>query len=327
MRNLLRVVIPLVLCGATALLWPAAVFAQNFPARPIKLIVPYPAGGGTDIAGRWVAQHLSNELGQQVYVDNISGANGNLGTDQLARAAPDGYTIGMAAPGPVAIGRSLYADLPYDPMTAFAAVALVNESPNVLVVNPVLPVKSLKELVALAKSKPGKLTAALVSAGSVPHLLTEMLKISAGIDLLDVPYKGGAPAILDVIGGQVDMLFSVVPLVLPNINAGQLRPIVIASPTRTALMPDVASTAEAGYPDVAGTAWNGIAAPAGTPADVVNKLNAEIVKVLALPETKERFAQLGMETHATTPESFSAFLRSEAEKWAKVIKVAHVTMQ
>jgi len=195
------------------------------------------------------------------------------------------------------------------------------------VVNPSLPVKSLRDLVALAKAKPGKLTAALVSAGSIPHLLTEMLKSSAGIDILDVPYKGGAPATLDVIGGQVDMLFSVVPLVLPNIQAGQLKPLVIASDAPTALLPGVPTTKEEGYGDVIGSAWNGIAAPAGTPPDIVEKLNTEISKILQTPETKQRFAQLGMETGGGSVQSFAAFLRDESAKWSKVIIAAHLTIQ
>ncbi len=177
----------------------------------------------------------------------------------------------MATPGPVTVGRSLYSDLPYDPRKDLEPIILANESPIVLAVNPAISAKSLKELVALAKSEPGKLSAALVSTGSVPHLLTEMLKMSAGINVLDVPYKGGAPATLDVISGQVDMLFSVLPLILPNIKAGQLRPLVIASNTRSPLLPDVPTTAEEGYGDVTGSAWNGIVAPAGTPKAIIDK--------------------------------------------------------
>lgn len=311
-------------------LWAAlspAAHADAYPSRPVKLIVPYPAGGGTDIAARWVADKLSTRLKQQVYVDNISGANGNLGTEVLAKSSPDGYVLGMAVPGPIASGRALYPDLPYDPQTAFAPIILVNESPIVLVVNPSLAIRSLKDLVVQAQAKPGKLSAALVSAGSIPHLLTEMLKSSAGIDLLEVPYKGGAPAILDVISGQVDMLFSVVPLVLPNIQARQLRPIVIASKQRTKLLPDVPTVVEEGYPDVIGSAWNGVAAPAGTPVSIVNKLNQEISVILQAPETADRFAQLGMEVGGGSADDFATFLRSETDKWSKVITAAHLTVQ
>jgi tripartite-type tricarboxylate transporter receptor subunit TctC len=298
--------------------------AQDYPNRPIRLVVPYPAGGGTDIAARWIADRLSVQFNDKVFVDNRAGASGNLGTDFIAKSAPDGYVIGMATPGPVTVGRSLYADLPYDPKKDLAPIILANESPIVLVVNSGIPVKSLKELVASAKSGSGKLTAALVSAGSVPHLVTEMLKLSAGINILDVPYKGGAPAMLDVISGQVDMLFSVLPLVLPNIQAGQLRALVIASKTRSVLIPDVPTTAEDGYSDVVGSAWNGIVAPAGTPQGIVDKLNSQISQILASPDTKQRFTELGMQSVGGTPEDFAQYLQAESEKWAAVISAAHL---
>ena len=298
--------------------------AQDYPNRPIRLVVPYPAGGGTDIAARWIADRLSVQFNDKVFVDNRAGASGNLGTDFIAKSAPDGYVIGMATPGPVTVGRSLYADLPYDPKKDLAPIILANESPIVLVVNSGIPVKSLTELVASAKSGSGKLTAALVSAGSVPHLVTEMLKLSAGINILDVPYKGGAPAMLDVISGQVDMLFSVLPLVLPNIQAGQLRALVIASKTRSVLIPDVPTTAEDGYSDVVGSAWNGIVAPAGTPQGIVDKLNSQISQILASPDTKQRFTELGMQSVGGTPEDFAQYLQAESEKWAAVISAAHL---
>lgn len=303
-----------------------AALAQAYPNRPVKLIVPYPPGGGTDIAARWIADKLGDRLRQTVFVDNRAGANGNLGTDFIAKAAPDGYVIGMATPGPVTVGRSLYADLPYDPQKDLVPIILANESPIVLVVNPAVSAKSLKDLVASAKSKPGKLSAALVSTGSVPHLLTEMLKISAGINVLDVPYKGGAPAALDVIGGQVDILFSVLPLVLPNIKAGQLRALVIASKTRSSLIPDVPTTAEEGYGDVIGSAWNGIVAPASTPQEIVDKLNLETSQILATKDTEQRFNELGMEPVGGTPQSFANYLQAESEKWAEVITTAHLRM-
>ena len=298
--------------------------AQDYPSRPIRLVVPYPAGGGTDIAARWIADRLSSQFNAKVFVDNRAGANGNLGTDFIAKSAPDGYVIGMATPGPVTVGRSLYADLPYDPKKDLAPIILANESPIVLVVNSKSPVKSLKELVATAKAGSGKLSAALVSTGSVPHLVTEMLKLSAGIDILDVPYKGGAPAMLDVINGQVDMLFSVLPLVLPNIQAGQLRPLVIASKTRSSLIPDVPTTAEDGYGDVIGSAWNGIVAPAGAPNSIIEKLNSEISQVLATADTKQRFTELGMQSVGGTPQDFAQYLQAESEKWAAVISAAHL---
>ena len=304
----------------------AAARADEYPDRPIKLVVPYPAGGGTDIAARFVAQRLGERLNQQLIVDNRGGANGNLGTDLIAHATPDGYTIGMATPGPVTVARSLYASLPYDPQGDLVPVILVNESPIVLVVNPGVAARTTRELVALAKASPGKLTCALVSTGSVPHLVTEMFKGAAGIDILDVPYKGGGPAAIDVISGRVDMFFSVVPLVLPYIRSGKLRPIAVASAIRSKLLPDVPTLTEAGYA-VVGSAWNGIVAPRGTPGAVVAKLNVETAAILAASGTKDAFATLGMEAVGGSPQSFAAFLAAEREKWAKVIAAAHIKLE
>jgi tripartite-type tricarboxylate transporter receptor subunit TctC len=301
--------------------------AQDYPTRSVRVIVPYPAGGGTDIAARIVAQKLSDRFGQQFFVDDRAGANGNLGTELIVKAAPDGYVIGMATPGPVTVGRSLYPDLSYDPQKDLAPIILANASPIVLVVNPSLKLGSLKELVSLAKAKPGKLTAALVSTGSVPHLVTEMFKKAAGIDVLDIPYKGGAPATMDVINGQVNMLFSVLPLVLPNIKAGQLKALAIASAERSPLMPDLPTTAEQGYPEVIGSAWNGIVAPASTPPAIIRKLNAGLSEVLQSQDVKQQFAKLGMEPIGGTPDVFSAFIGSESKKWAGVIKSAHISPQ
>jgi tripartite-type tricarboxylate transporter receptor subunit TctC len=302
-------------------------FADGYPAQPIKLIVPYPAGGGTDIAARWIGQKLADQLGQPVVIDNRAGASGNIGTNMIAKAAPDGYTIGMATPGPVTVGRSLYPDLPYDPQKDLVPIALANASPIVLVTSPSLPVKSLAELIALAKAKPGKLTVALVSTGSVPHLLTEMLKSAAGIDVLNVPYKGGGPAAIDVMSGQVDILFSVLPLVLPNIGSGQMHALAIANETRSALLPDVPTLKEGGFGEVVGSAWNGVVAPAGTAPDIVAKLSGALSKILAADDTKDRFAMLGMEAAGGSQQSFARFLTAESDKWAKVIKAAGIQAQ
>ena len=301
--------------------------AQDYPIRPVRIIVPYPAGGGTDIAARMVAQKLSDRFHQQFFVDNRAGANGNLGTNLIVKAAPDGYVIGMATPGPVTVGRSLYPELPYDPRKDLAPVILANASPIVLVVNPGLKVSSLKELVALAKANPGKLTAALVSTGSVPHLVTEMFKKSAEINVLEIPYKGGAPATLDVVGGQVDMLFSVLPLVLPNITAGQLKALAIASPQRSPLVPNLPTTAEQGYPEVIGSAWNGIVAPASVSPEIIQKLNAGVADILRSQDVKQQFAKLGMEPIGGSSAAFVDFIGSESKKWAEVIKAAQISPQ
>ncbi len=297
--------------------------AGEYPERPIKLIVPYPPGGGTDIAARFVAKKLGERLHRQLIVDNRSGANGNLGPHLIAQAEPDGYTVGMATPGPVTVGRSLYPSLPYDPQNDLVPIIIVNESPIVLVVNPAVPARNTQELVALAKSEPGKLTAALVSVGSVPHLVTEMFKAAAGIDVLDVPYKGGGPAAIDVMSGRVDMFFSVVPLVLPYIKSGKLRAIAVASANRSALLPDVPTLQESGY-SVVGSAWNGLVAPRGTPKAIVAKLNAETRGILASDATKQAFEALGMEAVGGSPEEFRAFLAAERKKWARVIADRHI---
>ena len=298
--------------GVVSLIACATTFGQTYPTKPIKIIVPYPAGGGTDIAARLIGQRLGELLKQSVIIDNRPGANGNIGTDLIAKASPDGYTIGMATPGPVTVGRSLYPKLSYDPEKDLVPIILANDSPIVLVVNPAVPARSMQELVALAKRSPGKLTAALVSTGSVPHLLTELLKSAAGIDVLEVPYKGGSPAATDVMGGQVDMFFSVLPLVLPHINSGKLRPIAVASEKRSVLIPDVPTMREVGYPQVSGSAWNGIVAPAGVPQEIVFKLNAEIAKVLDSPDTREHFTAMGMEAGSGSPENFARFRRVRA---------------
>jgi len=298
-------------------------FADEYPNRPIKLIVPYPPGGGTDIAARYLAQKVAERLHGNIIVENKSGANGNLGTELIAHASPDGYTVGMGTPGPVSVGRSLYPSLPYDPEKDLVPVVLVNESPIVLVVHPDVPARTTHELVALAKSKPGKLTAGLVSIGSVPHLVTEMFKAAAGVDILNVPYKGGGPAAMDVMSGRIDMFFSVVPLVLPYIKSGKLRAIAVASDTRSSLLPDVPTLKESGY-RVVGSAWNGIVAPHGTPQAIVAKLNAVTRDVLASDETRNAFDTMGMESMGDSSSQFADFLDAERRKWAQVITDRHI---
>ncbi len=312
--------------GITLALSPATIArAENYPAKPVRIVVPYPAGGGTDIATRIIAQKLTDAFKQSFYVDNRPGANGNLGTELIARANPDGYVIGMATPGPITVGRSLYPDLRYDPQKDLASVVLANESPIVLVTNPSLKASTLPELVKLAKAKPGKLTTAITATGSVAHLLTEMLKVSADVDILSVPYRGGGPAAIDLLSGQVDMTFAVLPLVIEYIKAGTMRAIAVASPKRTPLLPDVPTTAEAGYPDIVGSAWNGLVVPAGTPRPIIDALSKEMMKILQLPDVASQFEKLGMQAIGGTPDSFKDFQIAEARKWAEVIRAAKVT--
>lgn len=300
-------------------------FAQPYPVKPLRIIVPYPPGGGTDLAARLVAQKLSESLGKSVIVENRAGANGNIGTDATAKAAADGYTLGMATPGPVTAGKSLYPNLPYDPERDLAPVILVNASPNVLAVHPSIPARTAKELITLAKS--GNLHIAASTIASVQHLLSEMLNHATGVRMEVITYKGGAQAATDVAGGQVEALWSVLPAALPFIQSGRLRALAVASEKRTSLLPQVPTMGEAGWPGVVGTAWNGVVAPAGAPRAIVETLATEIGRSLRAADVKDRFTASGMEAIGGTPEEFGAFLKAETAKWAKVIKAANIKVE
>lgn len=299
--------------------------SQAYPARSIRVIVPYPPGGGTDTAARLIGYKLTASLGRTVIVENRPGANGNIGTDAMAKAAPDGYTLGMATPGPVTAGKTLYPNLPYDPERDLMPVILVNASPNVLAAHPSVPARSVKELVALAKTR--QLRVGVSAIASVQHLLAEMFNHATGASMQIIPYKGGAPVAIDVIGGQIEFLWSVLPVVLPPIQNGRLRAIAIASEKRSTLLPGVPTMVESGWPSVVGTAWNGVVAPAGTPRSIAEHLNAAIGRALQAPDITERFAALGMEAIGGSPEDFGDFLRAETAKWAKVIKDASIKVE
>ena len=299
--------------------------AQAYPAKPIRMIVPYPPGGGTDTAARLIGQKLTASLGRTVIVENRPGANGNIGTDAAAKAAPDGYTLGMATPGPVTAGKTLYPSLPYDPERDLMPVILVNASPNVLATHPSVPARSVKELIALAKAKP--LRVGVSTVASVQHLLAEMFNHATALKLQIVPYKGGAQVATDVVGGQIESLWSVLPVVLPPIQNGRLIAIAVASERRSALLPKVPTMAESGWPGVIATAWNGVVAPAGTLRAIVDQLNAAIAQALRAPDITERFAAIGMEAVGGSPEEFGAFLRAETAKWARVIKAANIRVE
>lgn len=299
--------------------------AQSYPAKTIRIIVPYPPGGGTDLAARLVSQKLTESLGRTVIVENRAGANGNIGTDAMAKAAPDGYTLGMATPGPVTAGKTLYSNLPYDPERDLAPVILVNASPNVLAVHPSVPARSVKELIALAKGSPLHVGASTIA--SVQHLLAEMLNHATGVRMEVITYKGGAQAATDVAGGQVEVLWSVLPAALPFIQSNKIRVLAVASEKRSALLPAVPTMREAGWPAVVGTAWNGVVVPAGTPKAIIDTLASEIGRGIHIADVKERFTASGMEAIGGTPEEFGAFLRAETAKWAKVIKAANIKIE
>jgi tripartite-type tricarboxylate transporter receptor subunit TctC len=296
--------------------------ADEYPSKPIRLVVPFAAAGTTDFLARAIAQKLGSNLGTSVVVDNRPGAGGNIGSDIVAKSEPDGYTLLLGTVGTHAINASLYKKMPYDTVKDFAPVTLVASVPNMVVVHPSVPAKSIKELIALAKAKPGSLSFGSSGSGSSIHLSGELFKSMAGVDMLHVPYKGSGPAVSDLIGGQINMMFDNMPSSLPHVKAGRLRAIAVTSGKRSPAMPDLPTVAEAGVPGYESVAWFGVLAPAGTPPALVKKLNAEIVKVLKSPDVAQRLASQGAEPVFNTPEEFSALIKTEMVKWAKVIKAS-----
>jgi tripartite-type tricarboxylate transporter receptor subunit TctC len=300
-----------------------SVHAQPYPSKPIRIVVPYPPGGFNDTLGRTLAEKFQKDWGQSALVENKPGANTVIGTEAVAKAAPDGYTLLVVA-FPFAVTPSLIRNLPYDTLRDFAPVALCAQSPNVLVVNPELPVKSVAELVALAKAKPDALSYASTGNGSSNHISMELFKTLAGVRLVHVPYKGSAPAEVDLMGGQVDMYFASPSSAAPHVVSGKLRALAQSGARRSSVAPDLPTVAEAGVPGYEVTVWFGLVAPAGTPREVVDKLNAEVLKVLAMPDVRERFLALGVEPLGSTPGEFASHIRAQMEKWAKVVKGAGV---
>ncbi|MBI4189060.1 MAG: tripartite tricarboxylate transporter substrate binding protein [Betaproteobacteria bacterium] len=296
--------------------------AQSYPSKPIRFIVPFVPGGGTDLVARTIGQKLNQTWDQQVVIDNRPGASGIIGTVLAAKAAPDGYTILLGFVGTISINPSLFSKLPYDPMKDFAPVTLATSQPLVLAVHTSVPAKSVKELIALAKSKPGQLTFASGGTGTDTHLSGEMFKTMAGIDIVHVPYKGIGLAVIDILGGHVAIIISSPPGVISHVKAGKLRALAVTSATRLRAMPDLPTIAESGLPGYDVSGWFGVLAPAGTPKDIVTKLNTEIVKILHLPDVREQLATLGLEITTSTPEQFAAYITAEIAKWAKVIKAS-----
>jgi tripartite-type tricarboxylate transporter receptor subunit TctC len=299
----------------------AAAQAGGFPDKAIRIVVPFPPGGATDAAARLVAVKMSEHWGQPVVVDNRAGAGGNVGSDLVAKAPADGYTLVMGVTGSHAINTSLYSRMPYDPVADFVAISQVAVVPNVLVVHPSVPAKNLAELVALAKKEPGKLNYASLGNGTAAHLGMEMLKAEAGVDITHVPYKGSAPAVSDLLAGQVQMMVDGLPPALPHVKAGKLRAIALTSLRRSPSLPDLPTIAES-YPGFYADAWSGLFAPKGTPQPVVDKLSAEVQRILRLPEVREKLAALGAEPVGSTQAEFAAHVKKEIDKWAKVVKTS-----
>ena len=293
-----------------------------WPTRPVRMILPFPPGGGTDILGRLIAERLSASIGQPVVTENRGGAGGNVGAEAAARSAPDGYTIVLVAPS-LAISPTLYSKINYDPVKDFAPISLVATVPNVMVTQPSLP-GQLQEFVAVAKAKPGALNFGSGGAGTSNHLAGELFNIVTGTKLVHVPYKGVNLAMQDVLAGNVHLVFIGIPAAAPHIKAGKLRALAIVAPQRSSALPDVPTVAEAGLKDFEVTTWYGILAPAGTPQPVVRRLNAELVKVMHAPEMKEKLTATGTEPITSTPEEFAAYIKREIAKWGDVIRKAGV---
>ncbi len=298
--------------------------ADDYPNKAIRLIMPYPIGGSIDIAGRMVAQRLADNLGQAVVVDNRTGAGGIVGTETGARAAPDGYTVLMGGTGTLALSPSLQKNLPYDPNKDFTPVTLLVTIPYVVVVQPSFKAANIRELIALAKAKPNEINYGSGGSGSAPHLAAELFKTMADVRITHVPYKGSTPAITDTMSGQVQLTFTGIPSVMTQMKAGRLRPIGVTSLKRTAALPEVPTIAESGVPGYEVNPWFGVLLPARTPQPLVSRLNAEILKVLQLPATRERFAAEGFEAVGNTPAQFAAYIKAEQIKWGKVIKDAGI---
>ncbi len=305
----------------------AGAIAQNYPDKPVRIIVAYPPGGGADIAARALAARMSKDSGWQIVVENIGGAAGIIGTEAAAKAAPDGYTLLMGTNATHAIFVSLYPKLPYDPRKDFAPICNVVTVASALVINPVVPVSTLKEFIAYAKANPGKLNYASGGSGSNAHLAMELLKMMAGIQVEHVPYKGIAPALQDVLGGRVPIMISNMPPVLPHIKAGRLKVLGVADARRSVLLPEVPTLSEAGVPGYQADLWWGILGPAGMAAPLVARLNAEIRMALDGTELKEQFAGMGLEPAGGTPAEFAATIESDIAKWAQVVKISGARVQ
>ena len=305
-----------------AIAGPAA--AQSYPVKSIRWISPWPAGGANDIFSRAIGQKIAESLGQQVLVDNRPGAAGTIGSDIAAKAPADGYTLVMGSSPTHAIAPALYPALPYDPLRDFSAVTLVGSVPNVLVLHPSVPAKTVKEFIAVAKARPGKLNFASTGNGTSQHLSAELFKFMAGLDMVHIPYKGTAPALTELVAGQVDLAFENMPALIPHIQAGRLRALAVTTTKRSAVMPELPTIAEAALPGYDASVWFGVFAPAGTPRPVIDRLHGEILKALQTQDLKSRMIAMGTDVSGMGPDDFSAYVRKEIPKWANLVKAAGV---
>jgi len=304
-----------------------SVFAQSYPSKPVRLIVPFAPGGATDVIGRLTALKLSDGLGQQVTVDNRPGANGNIGTEMAAKATPDGYTLVMSYDGTLAINPSVYRKMPFDPQKDLVPIGAVGQLPLLMLVNAEFPAKSVAEFIAWAKANPGKVNYSGAGYGSSGHLAAELLRQRTGIEIVHVNYKGGGQAVTDLLGGQIQMLMTGLTTVEGHIKSGKLRPLAFTSSKRIPGLPEVPTFTEAGYPGLVSYSWYGILGPVGTPAEVVKKVNAEINKLLLQQDVRDRLSALGVEPLGGTPEHFAQMIRDDSTKWAKVVKEAAISIE
>jgi tripartite-type tricarboxylate transporter receptor subunit TctC len=296
--------------------------AENYPDRVVRMVNPYPPGGSVDVMARILAQKLTEALGQQVIVENRSGGGGNTGSDFVAKSEPDGYTLLFTAPGPLTVNQTLYGKLPFDPAKDFAPVALFATAPIVLIVNPGLPAHNVQELIALARKQPGQINFASAGIGTTNHLSGELFKSMANIDIVHVPYRGAGPAMNDLVAGHVQMFFDLMPVVLPQIAAGNVRPLANAGAKRPSTLPNVGTVAEQGLPGFESSSWYGLVAPAKTPEPVLAKLREDVAKVLEAPDVVARIRELGSEPGAVFGNDFAAFMAAETKKWAEVIRAS-----
>ena len=298
--------------------------AETYPTKPVRFVITFPAGGPTDVVVRLVGERLTQEWGQPMIIDNRGGAGGIVGTEIVAKAAPDGYTFLVGTAGGMTINPALQPKLPYDPFRDFTPVGMLVTNPQILVAHPSVAAKNVKELVALAKAKPGQLNFASAGTGTATHLGLELFKLTTGIDAVHVPYKGGAPATTDLIGGQVQLLFVSIPSVLPHVKGGRLRALAVSTSKRSASAPDVPTVAESGYPGFEYSNWNALFAPAKTPAAIVKKVNASVVNALRQPDVAQKLSSQGADPAPGTPEDLARYMRADTDKWRKVIRTAGI---
>lgn len=316
-----------VLCFAGLLLWPALAHSQDFPNRPIRFVVPFPAGGPSDVISRILVDKMSSLLGQPVVIENRAGAGGLIGINSVAKSAPDGYTVAIAPSSQLAMNVTLREDMPFHPMKDLALITQIVSVPEILVVNTSVPAKTLSELVALAKAQPGKLTFASTGPGGMPHMAMELLKLTAGIDLVHAPYTGAAPAVNDLLGGHVQLMFADVPVLMGSIQSGTLRALAIGSPKRIAVLPDVQTTAELGMPKVEADNWYGLVAAAATPKPVLDKLYSAATEALHSAEVKDKLAAQGVVAVGNSSADFRAYVQREIDRWGEVIKATGIKIK